>query len=162
MKRVLTTQSLRDGRGISRLGWVIPAIVAAISLIGDASAAGPQSINLGTPDDPYMVDSRTAEDLTASVVSFQSKAAVNPVNSLSVGQLDASQFPWVCVYTEVLGPDGIPIPHLPADSFCLYQDSIRISPFTIQELTGDSCRTSTCLVIDVSGSMSIDGKLTAA
>ena len=165
MSQLYKSYTPNGRRGISRLGWIIRAILAAISLSVIALGAAPSEkkmINLGTPDDPYMVEQRPTLTTAAKVTSILSPASVNGVSDVFLGSIDASLFPLICTYVEVLDPNGLPIPHLPADSFCVYQDGFRMSEFTIQELTGDSCRTSTCLVIDVSGSMGTNSKITAA
>ena len=83
-------------------------------------------------------------------------------DSLNISQIDPSQFPHICTYVEALDQFGNPIGGLTADSFCVSQDNNPINSFTVQQFTIDSCRTATCLVIDVSGSMADNGKLTAA
>src|SRR3990172_5738641 len=99
-----------------------------------------------------------ADTTTYTVTS----ATTSGASSVGLVQIDPSLFPSVCTYVDVLTSSGVPVPNLPADSFCLYQDGSPVSGFTVQELSADSCRTATCLVIDVSGSMNTGGKITAA
>ncbi|MEW5876211.1 MAG: VWA domain-containing protein, partial [Candidatus Zixiibacteriota bacterium] len=87
--------------------------------------------------------------------------ATQSLDSLNISQLDPSQFPDICLYVEALDNSGNPYPGLTPDSFCLFQDTNAIGSFTVEELTVDSCRTATCLVIDVSGSMA-GANMTAA
>ncbi|MEW5700677.1 MAG: VWA domain-containing protein [Candidatus Zixiibacteriota bacterium] len=94
--------------------------------------------------------------------SLVPEEAASAFDSLNISQLDPSQFPHICTYVEALDQFGYPVGGLTADSFCVYQDNNQINGFTVQQLTLDSCRTATCLVIDVSGSMANGGKMTAA
>jgi len=84
------------------------------------------------------------------------------VDSMIISGLDCSGFPTICFYADALDISGIPVGGLAADSFCVYQDGNPINSFTIQELNADSCHTSVCLVVDVSGSMSDDNRLDSA
>jgi len=160
MKR-LPESTNRPRRGeIMRLSRVVPTVVALCLFC--ASVAIPAGIIVGPADDPYVVDSLTGEIPSAALVFEKVSALTNPVASLSIGQIDPSLFPRICTYVDVLDAGGVPVGGLPADSFCVSQDGSPLSGFTVQELTSDSCRTATCLVIDVSGSMADGGKLTAA
>lgn len=93
--------------------------------------------------------------------SLRPAASAGALDSINIGQIDPSLFPQICAYFEALDAGGNPVGDLPADSFCVYQDSIRLDVFSIEQLTVDSCNTATCLVIDVSGSMS-GANMTAA
>ncbi|MBI3871979.1 MAG: VWA domain-containing protein, partial [candidate division Zixibacteria bacterium] len=124
------------------------------------AAAAPQVV--GPADDPYVVDPVNGLIPSAPLVFEKADALTNPVASINIGAVDPSLFPHICTYVDALDAGGVPVGHLPADSFCVYQDGTRLNTFSIQELTFDSCRTATCLVIDVSGSMKDGGKMAAA
>jgi VWFA-related protein len=97
----------------------------------------------------------------ARPLAFGLPAAVT-INSVNISQFDCSRFPQMCGYVEMRDSVGNPISHLTADSFCVYQDSTQINSFTLQELSLTGCRTSICLVVDVSGSMNDQNKIGAA
>jgi len=151
-----STHHPRKGE-ILRLSRVVPAVVA-MCLLG-ASVAIPAGIVVGPADDPYVMGTSVPADTTTYTVT---SATTSGASSVGLVQIDPSLFPSVCTYVDVLTSSGVPVPNLPADSFCLYQDGSPVSGFTVQELSADSCRTATCLVIDVSGSMNTGGKITAA
>ncbi len=89
---------------------------------------------------------------------FVSASTTQP--SLTISQLICG--PVVCAYVDVIGSNGFTIPGLNADSFCVKQDGVTIPSFTVQQLEADSCITSVCFVVDVSGSMSTDNRLDSA
>ncbi len=93
--------------------------------------------------------------------SLRPAASAGALDSINIGQIDPSLFPQICAYFEALDAGGNPVGGLTADSICVYQDSIRLDVFSIEQLTVDSCNTATCLVIDVSGSMA-GANITAA
>ncbi|MFH2057067.1 MAG: VWA domain-containing protein, partial [bacterium] len=84
------------------------------------------------------------------------------VDTVNVSGVDLGDFPTVCTFVEVFDTTGELVGGLNADSFCVYQDTFLITGFTVEELTLDSCVSSVCLVIDVSGSMAQQSKLAAA
>ncbi|MBD3297567.1 MAG: HYR domain-containing protein, partial [candidate division Zixibacteria bacterium] len=126
---------------------------------------------MGPPDDLYCPDS-TGIDTSSSSASIYDKpyqsnqtgmmAGTQSVDTVSVTQIDPANFPDICTYVEVLDDNGDPLGGLDADSFCVYQDTVQIDSFTVTELTLDSCITSICLVIDISGSMNLENKLVDA
>ncbi|MBI5869072.1 MAG: VWA domain-containing protein, partial [candidate division Zixibacteria bacterium] len=166
MKQLPSSPSRRRLQQSTRLGRVVPAVAVALftlSLISLASAG----VIVGPSDDEYMLDTAAINSaMTMSMTAPASGAAIlsadGLVSSVSLGQIDPSLFPQICTYVDVLTSSGIPVTGLTADSFCVKQDGSAVGPFTVQQLTGDSCHTATCLVIDVSGSMANGGKMTAA
>jgi hypothetical protein len=93
--------------------------------------------------------------------SLRPATSSGALDSINIGQIDPSLFPQICAYFEALDAGGNPVGGLDADSFCVFQDSIQLNVFSVEQLTVDSCNTATCLVIDVSGSMS-GANMTAA
>jgi hypothetical protein len=57
------------------------------------------------------------------------------------------------MYVDVLDASGNPLDGMTTDSFCLHEDGANISTLIVQQLQLDSCITSICLMVDVSGSM---------
>ncbi len=81
-----------------------------------------------------------------------------------ITQVDASNFPKVTIYLSVTGPNGEPI-NIDASRIKLYEDGKPIKPDSIRAIgkqTGQVEPLTTLLVMDVSGSMNVDGKLDAA
>ncbi|MCK5126635.1 MAG: VWA domain-containing protein [candidate division Zixibacteria bacterium] len=140
--------------------WLYVLFIAVFVLLSNIVA---DPIIYGPDDDPYIVDD-SIETTPPPPGMF-----VNPddffyqtIISLQVSQLDCGMFPYMCTYVEALDSTGDPIGSLTSDSFCVYQDGTPISSFTVEELTQDSCITSICLVIDLSGSMNTNNKIGAA
>ncbi|MEW5700875.1 MAG: VWA domain-containing protein [Candidatus Zixiibacteriota bacterium] len=132
-------------------------ILTILAVLAGPALAGPI---MGPEDDPYeMIENRVEkvpEDAAKSV-------AVNPLaNDVTITQIDPSGFPYICSYVTITGPTGYPLGGLDDDSICVWQDTNKIDSFSVVQTPVDSCITSICLVIDVSGSMSSGGKLTAA
>jgi VWFA-related protein len=122
-------------------------------------------IIIGPPDDPTIIDTTIVPDTTAELEPLepsQPMFTVPYVNTVGISQFDCSGFPLICMYVDVLDQNGNPMGGMTADSFCVTQDGSTIPSFTVQQLSGDSCITSVCLVVDVSGSMADDHKLDSA
>ncbi len=125
-----------------------------------------QYIIVGPPDDQTIID--TSFHPSASLPSGDVRPTLSAtlgsstVASLDLSQMDCSQFPFICGYVDVLNGSGIPVPGMNTDSFCLYQDGMPITNFTVTQLTTSNCITSVCLVVDVSGSMTDDHRLDSA
>ena len=139
-------------------------LVFVLMLVSTAAA---QYIIVGPPDDLTYIDTTyTPPGFIKPTPFMTSLGAMTslPVDTVNITQLDCSLFPLICTYVEALDSLGRPIGGLTADSFCVYQDGILIGPgnFTVQELTIDSCITSICLVVDVSGSMTENNKINDA
>lgn len=119
------------------------------------------SCNLSVADRAHAVAGSATPSATHSSATRRAmySASLNPatsagaLDSISIGQIDPALFPQICAYFEALDAGGNPVGDLTADSFCVYQDSVRLDVFSVEQLTVDSCNTATCLVIDVSGSM---------
>ncbi|MBD3217794.1 MAG: VWA domain-containing protein, partial [candidate division Zixibacteria bacterium] len=73
--------------------------------------------------------------------------------ALTISQLIHSEFPTITTYVDVVDENGDPIPGLTESDFCVYQDGQPVGSFTVDSILGDSCYTSVCLVMDISGSM---------
>ncbi len=82
----------------------------------------------------------------------------NPI--LHVTQVDRSQFPTIQVYLSVTDASGEPVP-VEANRLQLFEEGALIQPEAISG-QGEIGPLTTLLVIDVSGSMAVDGKLEAA
>ena len=139
-------------------------LIGTCILIGLASLANAQYIIIGPPDDQTIVDTSIHPSAAPLRPTMPIPAATGSsvVTSLDLSQLDCSLFPSICGYVDVLDGSGNPIPGFNADSFCVFQNGVPIPSFTVQQLTAGNCPTSVCLVVDVSGSMTTDGRLTAA
>jgi VWFA-related protein len=120
---------------------------------------------IGPPDDPTIIEDSSGlapyEDINPTPPPLPLFLCPT-VNSVGISGLDCSQFPLICMYVDVLDQNGNPMSGMTADSFCVKQDGITIDSFTIQQLSIDSCITSVCLVVDVSGSMADNHKLDSA
>ena len=152
--------------------------LVAISLCLSSSTALAQYIVINAPDDSSWIDlsyvPNPGPDTTGSPNASPGKKTIltpssalfsplsTPVNSVQISQIDCSRFPLMCMYVDVLDASGNPIGGMTADSFCVKEDSLSISSFTVQQVSLDSCRTSVCLVVDVSSSMSQNHKLDSA
>jgi len=79
---------------------------------------------------------------------------------LRITQVDRSRFPEVRVYVSATDAAGEPVP-VPAEALTLYEDGQPVEPESILG-TGEIGPLTTMLVIDVSGSMNVAGKLEAA
>lgn len=79
---------------------------------------------------------------------------------VQVTQIDRSQFPTVQVYVSVTDAEGMPLP-VPAEAVQLFENGepVRLEAVAGQ---GEIGPLTTLLVIDVSGSMAVAGKLQAA
>ncbi len=138
------------------------ALALALMLFSTAAA---QYIIVGPPDDQTFIDTTDQSAWSMKppplMTSLGAKTSL-PVDTVNITQLDCSLFPLICTYVEALDSLGNPIGGLTADSFCVYQNGVLIGPgnFTVQELSIDSCITSICLVVDVSGSMTEGTKFT--
>ena len=80
-------------------------------------------------------------------ISFSTATA-----EVNITQLDASAFPVIDVYVDVVDSFGVLLCGLEAEDFCVYQDGVPVS-FVVTSLDTAYCPTSVCLVMDVSGSM---------
>jgi len=132
-------------------------------LVTAGSALG--QVTVGPPDDPYTFADSSAMDgkgFPEYIPSSKATTGGNPIDTANISSIDPTQFPEICTYVEILDSEGNPVGGLDEDSFCVYQDSIRIDSFSVVESSLDSCRTSICLVIDVSGSMANSDKLDEA
>ena len=140
--------------------WVIAVLV--IMSFGAMVVA--DDIIIGPEDDPYIVsDSADSQAVPAPGLVKSPGFQFTPgINSISISQLDCGMFPYICTYVDALDSAGNPIGDLIPDSFCVYQDGVPVSGFTVEELTLDSCISSICLVIDLSGSMNTNNKIGAA
>ncbi len=164
MRRLPSTPSRRRLQQYTRLGRVVPAVAVALFTLSFVTLAS-AGVIAGPSDDEYILDTaaiNSAMSMATPVSGATILSADGLVSSVSLGQIDPSRFPQMCTYVDVLTSSGIPVTGLTADSFCVKQDGAAVGPFTVQQLSGDSCHTATCLVIDVSGSMANGGKLTAA
>lgn len=134
-----------------------------IFLVLLGTTAFSQETVIGPEDDPYIVGDST---VTAAADAIRSgrvlSAASQDVDTVKISQLDCSMFPTMCAYVDVLNTDGYPVGGLDVDSFCVSMDGTPIDSFTVEALSLDSCGTSVCLVIDVSGSMNDNNKIGAA
>ncbi|MCD6163420.1 MAG: VWA domain-containing protein [candidate division Zixibacteria bacterium] len=121
--------------------------------------ADPNDIN--QPDDPYYGGITLGE--RNNYPDYLPSTYCTPTDTVIISQLDCGAFPYICAYVDVLDSLGNPISGLVADSFCVFQDDSPIAPgsFTVEEMNLDSCISSVCLVIDVSGSMG-SSKMNAA
>ncbi|MBD3402193.1 VWA domain-containing protein, partial [candidate division GN15 bacterium] len=142
---------------------VILLLVLGLTTLLFFEAFADDPIIMGPEDDPYRVTDTSGMGLKAGSGVITPPGVQNrSVDTVQLSQLDCAQFPTICTYVEVLDSVGNPIGDLTADSFCLYQDGTPIDSFYLEELTLDSCITSICLVIDVSGSMNTNNKIGAA
>ena len=80
--------------------------------------------------------------------------------TVRVTQVDRSHFPEVTVYVSVTDASGEPVPFSP-DELNLEENGVVVEPSAV-EGTGHVGSLSTLLVMDVSGSMEVAGKLDAA
>ncbi len=122
-------------------------------------------IIIGPPDDPVIIDDSAGlpPDSVPELAPPPLPAFVVPtVNTVSISGLDCSGFPLICMYVDILDQNGIPMGGMTADSFCVNEDGTNIGSFTVQQLSMDSCVTSVCLVVDISGSMADNHKLDSA
>ncbi|MEZ5360672.1 MAG: T9SS type A sorting domain-containing protein [Candidatus Zixiibacteriota bacterium] len=140
------------------------SILFVVALVFVSQAVG--QVIIGPEDDPYEVDSTISHDPEPDEISGTLPGTgifgSYTVDALQISQFDCGMFPYMCSYVDVLNSMGIPMSGMTADSFCVYQDGTPITGFTVEELTGDSCATSICLVIDLSGSMNTNNKIAAA
>lgn len=132
--------------------------ITAVLLLTICSFASAQYLIVGPPDDQTYIDTTGGLDpgtYTPLGKPLLGPRATLPVRTVNITQLDCSLFPLICSYVEALDSLGNPVAGLIADSFCVIQDGtpIPIGSYTVQQLTQDSCITSICLVVDVSGSM---------
>jgi VWFA-related protein len=137
-------------------------LVLIILLVGVSAEA---QIIIGPPDDQTYIDTSYVPDGVSEPPTSPPvlpTLATYTVNGVQISQLDCSRFPLICMYVDVLDQSGYPIGGMTRDSFCLKQDGNNINSFTVTQLSGDSCITSVCLVVDVSGSMSENHKLDSA
>jgi len=122
-----------------------------------------EDVVIGPEDDPYIVEDSTT---TAAADAIRSgrvlSAASHAIDTVKISQLDCGMFPRICTYVDVLDTAGHPLGGMDADSFCVSFDGAPIDSFSVEALTIDSCGTSVCLVIDVSGSMNDNNKIGAA
>jgi VWFA-related protein len=130
------------------------------------SLTASSQIIIGPEDDPTYIDT-TVEGSSpwTGAPGFTEYAPTSTswvVDSVNISGLDCSGFPTTCFYVDVVDSTGIPIPGLTADSFCVYQDGVPIDSFSVLQLSGDSCVTSVCFVVDLSGSMRNYGRLDSA
>ncbi|MBD3299631.1 MAG: VWA domain-containing protein, partial [candidate division Zixibacteria bacterium] len=148
-------------RVCSTLRHVVPvvaiAMFCAVALVPVSASA--QEV-WGPPDDPYVPEDRS--DLSSSTGDdddgSQKAGIPQTVDSVNISSIDPSAFPEICTFVEVLDENGDPIPNLDLDSFCVFQDEQKIDSFSVVELQ-DECVTSIALVLDVSGSMLLSGKI---
>ena len=133
------------------------SFVLAFGLLTGVASA--QQI-IGPPDDPYEIQGDIPKEIP--VIPDGMKAALTGADTLRITQLDPSLFPGICSYVMVTDPHGDPLGGLNSDSFCVWQDANRITSFTVRQTHLDSCITSICLVIDVSGSMGDGHKIDSA
>ncbi|MGB2989465.1 MAG: FlgD immunoglobulin-like domain containing protein [Candidatus Zixiibacteriota bacterium] len=75
---------------------------------------------------------------------------------VNITGIDASGFPVIEVYADVLDSFGILRCGLEEEDFCLYQDGVPVE-FEVASVDTFDCPTSICLVIDKSGSMAQGG-----
>ncbi len=125
------------------------------------------TIIIGPPDDETVVDTTydgTEEDSTSgSPPAPQFSPASTPaIDSVTISAMDCSGFPEICMYVDVIDEYGVPVAGMTADSFCVSQDGTPIGSFTVEQLSMDSCVTSVCLVVDLSGSMRDDDRIDSA
>ena len=137
------------------------AICALTLLLMGAGSVAAQIV-VGPPDDTTVI-ADTSGSTTGQLIGDEFLpsylANTTGAGNVSMSGLDCSGFPTICFYVDVLDSLGATIPGLTADSFCVYQDGTQIDSFTVQQLDADSCVTSVCLVVDVSGSMAEDNRL---
>ncbi len=142
-------------------------VIIAMGLIslGAMSPAQAQLIVIDAPEDSSFIDPNyeppsgyTIPKLGGGNPTALESQTGTP--SLTISQLICG--PVVCAYVDVIGSNGFTISGLNADSFCVKQDGVTIPSFTVQQLTADSCKTSVCFVVDVSGSMEEDNRLDSA
>ena len=137
-------------------------LVFIILLVGVSAEA---QIIIGPPGDTTYVDTSYVPEETPELPTTDPVSpllSTYTVNGVQISQLDCSQFPTICMYVDVIDQSGYPIGGMTRDSFCLKQDGNNIDSFTVLQLSADSCVTSICLVVDVSGSMVTDGRLDSA
>ncbi len=96
--------------------------------------------------------------LTAFAFSPAPQSEEQPV--LQVTQIDRSQFPTLQVFVSVTGADGEPLPVAP-EQLQLLEDGELVHLESVAG-RGEIGPLTTLLVIDVSGSMAVEGKLKAA
>lgn len=141
-------------------------LLACLMLLLVFAALSPAQIVVGPEDDPTVIDTTIPPGpiprATELIYPLYNLSSSQTVNSTNISQLDCSQFPLICLYLDILDANGDPIGGMTGDSICLSQDGFTVDSFSIQQLSLDSCITSVCLVVDVSGSMSDGGRLTAA
>jgi VWFA-related protein len=143
--------------------WLTVFCLVILVLLSQAIA---DPIVYGPEDDPYIVEDSIEHtpplnDGVGSIIDYEELYS-QTINALQVSQLDCGMFPYMCTYIDALDSNGYPIGGLTSDSFCVYQDGVPITGFTVEELTADSCISSICLVIDLSGSMNTNNKIGAA
>ncbi len=102
----------------------------------------------GPPEDPF-----DTEWMEGDGRKEGGRDTFTPDTALTVTQLIHSGFPTIVTYVDVVDENGDAIPGLTEDDFCVYQDGVEIGSFTVDSILGDSCITSVCLVMDISGSM---------
>jgi hypothetical protein len=137
-------------------------LVILALLVGAGAKA---QIIIGPPDDQTYIDTSYVPDeapINPTTPVILPALSTVTVNGVQISQLDCSQFPQICMYVDVLDQYGYPIGGMTADSFCLKQDGNTIDSFSVLQLSGDSCITAICLVVDVSGSMAENHKLDSA
>ena len=90
--------------------------------------------------------------LLAILASLTPALAQGKTASLSILQVDDSQYPLVTALVSVADANGIPIQGLTQDAFLVTEDGSTVEIQTVQEVTGASAL-NVVLALDISGSM---------
>jgi VWFA-related protein len=147
--------------GEKPMGRLLKAFLVLALLVTNTAWA---QIVIGPEDDQTVIDTTIPPGpiprIPISLLNLDFSTQV--VNTVNISQIDCSRFPLICMYVDILDASGYPIGGLTSDSFCVSQDTSSIGNFTVQQLSRDSCITSVCMVVDVSGSMAENHKLDSA
>lgn len=81
-------------------------------------------------------------------------------DTLTVRNVDASQFPVISAFVRVAGSDGVPRRGLTATAFSVIEEGEAVQP-SIEETTDDASELAVVFAIDTSGSMADNGGLVA-
>jgi hypothetical protein len=143
--------------------WLAAFVICSLPAIAFAPHANAQTQAVSDTTDDYtpLLDRKEAPYVDPNSPATKSAETVtNP--TLDITTLDPSGFPHICSYITILGGTGDPLGGQNHDSICVWQDGTKIDSFTVVQTLKDSCYTSICLVIDRSGSMADQNKITAA
>jgi len=113
-------------------------------------------ITVGAGDSQIMEINGDTIDLTKSNPGAASRSFSTGTAEVTMTEIDASGFPVIDIYVDVLDSFGVLMCGLEEEDFCLYQDGVPVE-FEVASVDTFDCPTSICLVIDKSGSMGQSG-----